>query len=51
MIVKGESRDTAWFAMLDGDWPRLRAGYERWLAPDNFNADGSQLSRLSFDHA
>jgi RimJ/RimL family protein N-acetyltransferase len=48
MIVKGESRDTAWFAMLDGDWPRLKAGYERWLDPANFDADGTQKSKLRF---
>ncbi|HEV7277727.1 MAG TPA: GNAT family protein [Devosiaceae bacterium] len=48
MIVRGESRDTAWFAMLDGDWPRLRAGYERWLAPENFDAAGQQRERLRF---
>jgi RimJ/RimL family protein N-acetyltransferase len=48
MIVKGENRDTAWFAMLDGDWPRLRQGYERWLAPENFDAAGLQKLRLSF---
>ena len=47
MIQKGQNRDTAWFAMLDGDWPRLRAGYERWLAPDNFDAQGRQ--RMSLD--
>ena len=46
MIVKGESRDTAWFAMLDGDWPALKAEYERWLAPDNFDEAGNQKSRL-----
>jgi RimJ/RimL family protein N-acetyltransferase len=46
MIVKGENRDTAWFAMLDGDWPRLRAQYERWLDPANFDADGKQLTPL-----
>lgn len=49
MIVKGENRDTAWFAMLDGDWPRLRAEYERWLSPDNFEPDGTQKTRLRFD--
>ncbi len=49
MIVKGQSRDTAWFSMLDGDWPRLRAEYERWLDPQNFDADGTQKSKLSFD--
>lgn len=48
MIVKGENRDTAWFAMLDGEWPRLRAGYERWLDPANFDADRVQKSSLSF---
>ena len=46
MIVKGVNRDTAWFAMLDGDWPRIRAEYERWLAPDNFDAEGRQLTPL-----
>jgi RimJ/RimL family protein N-acetyltransferase len=46
MIVKGESRDTAWFSMLDSEWPRLRAEYERWLDPDNFDADGTQRSKL-----
>jgi RimJ/RimL family protein N-acetyltransferase len=49
MIVKGVNRDTAWFAMVDGDWPRIRAGYERWLEPGNFEADGVQRTKLSFD--
>ena len=49
MIVKGENRDTAWFAMLDGDWPRLRAEYLRWLDPSNFDAGGQQISKLRFD--
>jgi RimJ/RimL family protein N-acetyltransferase len=49
MIVKGENRDTAWFAMLDGDWPRLRVEYERWLDPSNFDAGGQQISKLRFD--
>lgn len=47
MIVKGESRDTAWFSIIDAEWPALRAEYERWLAPDNFDADGAQRTRLS----
>lgn len=46
MVVKGQNRDTAWFAMLDHEWPRLRAGYERWLAPGNFDAAGQQLGKL-----
>jgi RimJ/RimL family protein N-acetyltransferase len=49
MIQKGQSRDTAWFAMLDGDWPRLKTGYERWLDPTNFDASGEQKSKLRFD--
>ena len=48
MIVKGKSRDTAWFAMLDSDWPRLRAGYERWLDLANFDAAGAQHTKLGF---
>jgi RimJ/RimL family protein N-acetyltransferase len=47
MIVKGRNRDTAWFAMLDGEWPARKAAYERWLAPDNFDAEGRQKLRLS----
>ena len=47
MIVKGENRDTAWFSMLDSEWPALRAEYERWLAPDNFDADGMQKTKLA----
>jgi RimJ/RimL family protein N-acetyltransferase len=46
MWVKGASRDTAWFAMLDKDWPRLRAAYERWLEPSNFDAAGRQRQKL-----
>ena len=47
MIVKGESRDTAWFSIIDGEWPALRAEYERWLGPDNFDGEGKQKSRLA----
>jgi RimJ/RimL family protein N-acetyltransferase len=46
MVVKGRNRDTAWFSILDGEWPRLRAGFERWLAPENFDADGRQRVAL-----
>jgi RimJ/RimL family protein N-acetyltransferase len=47
MIVKGRNRDTAWFSMLDREWPARKASYERWLAPDNFDAKGRQKLRLS----
>jgi RimJ/RimL family protein N-acetyltransferase len=51
MIYKGRSRDTAWYAMLDDDWPRLKAAYENWLADDNFDAEGRQRRSLSeFTH-
>ena len=47
MILKGENRDTAWFSMIDAEWPALRAEYERWLDPDNFDATGAQKTRLA----
>ncbi len=47
MIMKGRSRDTAWFSMLDGEWPVRRAALERWLRRDNFDADGRQKESLS----
>jgi RimJ/RimL family protein N-acetyltransferase len=47
MIVKGRNRDTAWFAMLDSEWPARKTAYERWLAPGNFDSDGRQKLRLS----
>ncbi len=46
MWTKGANRDTAWFSMIDAEWPRLRAAYERWLTPANFDAAGRQRSRL-----
>ncbi len=48
MVTKGRNRDTAWFAMTDGDWPRLKAGYEAWLRPENFDANKRQISPLRF---
>jgi RimJ/RimL family protein N-acetyltransferase len=54
MIAKGRNRDTAWFSMLDTDWPRRKTSFERWLSPDNFNADGTQkfsLGALNGVHA
>ena len=42
MVVKGQNRDTAWYAMTDDEWPAIRAGFERWLAPENFGRDGQQ---------
>ena len=47
MVVKGQNRDTAWFSMLDSEWPLLRTAFERWLDPANFGSDGKQLKRLA----
>ena len=47
LVVKGRNRDTAWFAVIDRDWPRLDQAFQRWLHPDNFDADGRQRERLS----
>ena len=46
MIVKGRSRDTAWFSMLDSEWPVRKRAFEAWLAPDNFAGDGRQRQSL-----
>ena len=45
-IVKGHNRDTAWFSILDGEWPALRANYEAWLDPANFDEEGKQRRSL-----
>jgi RimJ/RimL family protein N-acetyltransferase len=45
-VVKGRNRDTAWYAITDDEWPPLRAAYEQWLAPENFDADGRQVRTL-----
>jgi len=47
MIVKGRNRDTAWYAAIDKEWPALRAAFETWLAPENFDAEGRQRRSLS----
>lgn len=45
-IIKGRNRDTAWFAMLDKDWPKVRAGFEAWLDEGNFDTEGNQKAKL-----
>ena len=47
LIVKQRNRDTAWFSMLDSEWPARKAAFERWLQPDNFDAKGKQRTRLA----
>ena len=46
MVVKDENRDTAWFSIIDKEWPALRMAYLAWLDPSNFGADGVQKRRL-----
>lgn len=46
-VYKGRNRDTAWFSILDRDWPQLRVAYEAWLDPANFDAEGGQRRRLA----
>ncbi|MCJ2022223.1 MULTISPECIES: GNAT family protein [unclassified Methylobacterium] len=46
-VVKGRSRDTAWFSITDADWPKVRAGFEAWLDPVNFDAEGRQRRGLA----
>ncbi|MFN3232026.1 MAG: GNAT family N-acetyltransferase [Alphaproteobacteria bacterium] len=46
MIVKGENRDTAWYSIIDSEWPAVKAAFEAWLAPENFDAAGQQIKSL-----
>ena len=45
-IIKGRNRDTAWFSMLDTEWPKAKAAFEIWLREDNFDASGHQKAKL-----
>jgi RimJ/RimL family protein N-acetyltransferase len=47
MVVKGRNRDTAWFSIVDGEWPTVDAAFRAWLAPENFDADGRQRRGLA----
>ncbi len=46
MVVKGRNRDTAWYAITDDEWPAIRAGFEAWLSPENFDSGGAQRRKL-----
>ena len=46
-IVKNRNRDTAWFSIIDGEWPALKEAFAAWMAPSNFDAGGQQIERLS----
>ncbi len=47
MVIKGQNRDTAWYAMLDSEWPERKRAFEAWLASENFDAEGRQRRTLS----
>jgi RimJ/RimL family protein N-acetyltransferase len=47
MVVKGRNRDTAWYSIIDGEWPAVQAGFERWLDPANFDERGQQRRSLA----
>ncbi|KAI0873988.1 acyl-CoA N-acyltransferase [Hypoxylon argillaceum] len=46
MVIKGRNRDTAWFAMVDWDWPSIKDAFDQWLDGDNFDGDGLQRTKL-----
>jgi RimJ/RimL family protein N-acetyltransferase len=46
LVVKGENRDTAWYSIIDKEWPLVRRAYDEWLDPSNFDAEGGQKRRL-----
>ena len=46
LVYKGRNRDTAWYSVIDSEWPALRLAFEQWLAPENFDASGTQRTRL-----
>ena len=46
-VIKGRNRNTAWFSMIDDEWPELKNAYQQWLSPDNFDQQGVQKQKLS----
>ena len=50
MVVKGENRDTAWYSMLDSEWPARKQAFETWLAAENFDGEGRQKCALGSLH-
>ncbi|HEV2216943.1 MAG TPA: GNAT family protein [Candidatus Dormibacteraeota bacterium] len=47
MVIKDRNRDTAWYSMLNSEWPASKAAFEAWLRPENFDTDGRQLRSLA----
>lgn len=51
LVLKGRNRDTAWFSIVDDEWPKRKAALEAWLSPQNFDAEGAQILTLKQAHA
>jgi len=47
LVVKGANRDTAWYSIIDSEWPRLKIAFESWLHPANFDESGRQIQSLN----
>jgi hypothetical protein len=47
MMIKGRNRDTAWYSILDTEWPTQKHAFEAWLDPKNFDEQGRQIKRLN----
>ena len=47
LVYKGRNRDTAWYSVIDKNWPKLKKSFEKWLSPENFNSQGEQQKSLS----
>jgi hypothetical protein len=47
IVYKGRTRDTAWFSIIDREWPVVRAAFEQWLSPENFDEAGRQKRSLT----
>jgi RimJ/RimL family protein N-acetyltransferase len=46
-VLKGRNRDTAWFSIIDREWPQIKAAFEDWLTPENFDSSGRQRRTLT----
>ena len=47
IVYKNRNRDTTWYGMIDAEWPEIRAAFDTWLDPANFDADGNQKAPLA----
>lgn len=47
LVYKGRNRDTAWYSIVDAEWPQLKTSFQQWLSPENFDADGRQRRPLA----